>query len=819
MVSSRLVGSHSKDATLPIASQQGVSIAMGLAESEPEVLLMLYHRKGVVSAPLSEGRSVVVGRQQPSQIVVDDASLSRQHARFTLQADVIHIEDLESTNGTSIAGKRVDRGQIRAGGALRLGGVHCVTYKRAPHEAGPAGILGHEPFMMALDRGVAGARYFGDGASVLLVRGSNEEGAAHVSSWLGSIRRLLRPVDAIGLYGPNIAEVFLPRCSAERAASFADKIAGASHNGAKVVCGVASFPDDGAAGAELLERARDRLRSTSKAPPGGGHVSAASMIIHSEAMKKQMKRLDRIAAANLPVLLLGETGVGKEVVARAIHAGGRRSDGPFVAVNCGAIPRQLLESTLFGHERGAFTGASAESPGVFGSADGGTVLLDEIGELPLDAQAALLRTLETGTVTRVGSADARQVDVRVIAATHRDLEGMVAANTFREDLLYRINALILAIPPLRERHEAIAPLAQRFLSGASEAVGSHPVGGIADEAMRALREYRWPGNIRELRNVIERACVIAEADVITVEDLPDRVRGAGGGSGGGAGATSGSAPPAAGEVGAGGLREQVRNFERNLIVAALRANNGNQTHAAKGPRRAPSNAHPQDEDPGHQQVRHRVIEVSEEQVLYFRAVRGHMAGPGAKDAVVAARDIIGAQAQAVGTGILALSQRTKGRPSAKKIQAMFGGKNRKLVRIWGQRGTMHMYAPDDWRTIIAAFAEWAPTQRRGPMPSDATLDKALAVITERASATRKDIIDIAPRALPAHTRESPYQVSQRPRDDPQVPPPAGSCTACACAVTVASARKSARNRPTPRKAHGSPSSHGRSSRAGLPASP
>jgi transcriptional regulator with PAS, ATPase and Fis domain len=282
-------------------------------------------------------------------------------------------------------------------------------------------------------------------------------------------------------------------------------------------------------------------------------------------------------------LLHGETGTGKEVVARAIHEQSERRARPMICVNCGAIPLQLLESTLFGHERGAFTGASQQQKGVFEAADQGTVFLDEIGELPAVAQAALLRVLETKRVVRVGSTREVEVDVRVIAATHRDLEAMCETSAFRLDLLYRLNAMTLVIPPLRERPEEIVPLVECFLEQANRDHGRH-VRGIDPGALSLLERYPWPGNVRELRNAIERAVVIAEGDMIAPQDLPERVRAAT--------RLGALAPPAVderedgraspGQQGAeGDLRASLLRYEADLIVGALRDAGWNQTEAAR----------------------------------------------------------------------------------------------------------------------------------------------------------------------------------------------------------------------------------------------
>jgi DNA-binding NtrC family response regulator len=301
-------------------------------------------------------------------------------------------------------------------------------------------------------------------------------------------------------------------------------------------------------------------------------------------MRGLFEQVERIAVSSIPVLVTGETGTGKEVIARAIHDRGPRRGRPLCCVNCGAIPSQLVESTLFGHEKGAFTGAGNQHKGVFETADGGTVLLDEIGELPPGAQAALLRVLESKRFTRVGGAAELEVDVRVIAATHRDLDAMAAAGTFRRDLLYRLNAMTLAIPPLRERRGEIPPLAERFL-GETAAENTRQMRGIDTTAMALLCSYDWPGNVRELRNVIERAVVLSRDPVITPNDLPDRLR---------ALTEPIASPHPRDETGpiarldteesgatAAALRERVRDFEAAEILAALESAGWNQTLAAQ----------------------------------------------------------------------------------------------------------------------------------------------------------------------------------------------------------------------------------------------
>jgi DNA-binding NtrC family response regulator len=230
----------------------------------------------------------------------------------------------------------------------------------------------------------------------------------------------------------------------------------------------------------------------------------------------------RAARSDLPVLVLGETGTGKEVLARTIHAASPRAMRPFHAFNCGALPPSLMQSVLFGHEKGAFTGAAQSHAGVFEQADGGTLFLDEVGELSAEAQVALLRVLEAKVVTRLGATMERKVDVRVLAATHRDLPALCIEGRFREDLMHRLNAVTLVLPPLRERSDEIPVFSERFLRGSH--LPADCARSIAPAALDALCAYRWPGNIRQLKNVIERAAVLALGDVIELDDLPEELR-------------------------------------------------------------------------------------------------------------------------------------------------------------------------------------------------------------------------------------------------------------------------------------------------------
>jgi transcriptional regulator with GAF, ATPase, and Fis domain len=250
--------------------------------------------------------------------------------------------------------------------------------------------------------------------------------------------------------------------------------------------------------AENRELSRELRRRLS----GGEIIGGAEL-----GLKKVMDMVRQVAPLDSPVILLGETGVGKEVVANAIHAASSRKDGPLVALNCGAIPENLLDSELFGHEKGAFTGAIAQKRGYFERASGGTIFLDEIGELPLQAQVRLLRVLQQKTIERVGGTKTISVDVRILAATHRDLEELVRAGAFRQDLWFRLNVFPITIPPLRDRKEDIPALVHHFLDRKSKELKIYPLPSLPVEEVERLKTYPWPGNVRELENLVERELI------------------------------------------------------------------------------------------------------------------------------------------------------------------------------------------------------------------------------------------------------------------------------------------------------------------------
>jgi len=331
----------------------------------------------------------------------------------------------------------------------------------------------------------------------------------------------------------------------------------------------------------LADRALETHASRSEAD-GLARTGRELLVGKAPAMQETYKLIAKVARDRSPVLIQGETGTGKELAAVAIHRFSARRDGPLLAINCGAIPLRLIEGELFGHVRGAFTGADADRVGKFESAEGGSLLLDEIGELPLSVQVKLLRVLDSGTIERVGSSQSIRLDVRLLAATNKDLEGEVEAGRFRRDLYYRLAVLRISMPPLRQRKEDIPLLAEHFMRQMAAGSG-HPPRVLGADAREALLRYDWPGNVRELRNALNYALAVAPDRAIRPADLPQPVvhREAGEADGGRrlheAALRYAAALP---DEQTRRYRRTVEQVERALIVDAMRRYGGNQSEAA-----------------------------------------------------------------------------------------------------------------------------------------------------------------------------------------------------------------------------------------------
>jgi DNA-binding NtrC family response regulator len=389
------------------------------------------------------------------------------------------------------------------------------------------------------------------------------------------LARNLQPPHLFATYAPNDYEALLLEPSAEAAERIVESL-WAELRLAQLTArvGIAWYPRDGRSADALLGRANAQLRPS---PTPASHLAAVPGIrAPSLAMQRVNDVAGRAAAANINIVILGETGAGKEVMAQMLHRLSPRAQKPVVSLNCAGLTESLIESELFGHERGAFTGATAARPGLLETAQGGTVFLDEIGEMPVKVQATLLRVIETREVLPVGGRKTRPIDVRFIAATNRNLENESARGTFRQDLYFRLNGISLTIPPLRERRSEIAELARFFVVQACQDLRRSEL-TITPAALALLEQYSWPGNIRELKNVMERAVVLCDAAEIGPDQLPaEKIKGQN------EPLSEVETSTGSREGDSGGLTKSgLKVVERQRIIEALAACAGNQSRAAK----------------------------------------------------------------------------------------------------------------------------------------------------------------------------------------------------------------------------------------------
>ncbi|HLL00475.1 MAG TPA: sigma 54-interacting transcriptional regulator [Myxococcaceae bacterium] len=581
----------SRDPSAPGNAEDTASMGLQAREHPPgarlHVALISNHEGNKVTRLLTPDTPLIVGRAPAAGLRIDDQTLSREHARFVLSGTRVTVEDLGSKNGTFFAGSRISRVELTLGDEIVLGAV-ALQVQALGARGDSLGLEREEVLRHLVEEELTRARQFRRPFALLMVRVLSQGVAAaperQESAWIEAVLGHLRPVDHLALYGASALEVLLPETGVEEALRIARAItASRLGEGSQLLAGLALYPASGGTADELFEAAREAAyRASPEQPLESGQTASLALeqgpegaLIAGQAMRPLLQTVASVATSRIPVVLQGETGTGKEVLAQLIHDSGPRKGRRIVRVNCGAIPRDLIESTLFGHERGAFTGALQQQKGVFEEADGGTVFLDEIGELPPAAQASLLRVLEVGAFNRVGSNRELVVDVRIVAATHRDLEAMVEAGTFRSDLYYRLSGVVLELPPLRERRDELEPLARRFLHAANTANGRR-VEGITQETLALLRAYAWPGNVRELRNVIERAVVVTQGVLIGPEDLPARVR-----TGGGRPEVASSKASALAVPEQEQGREKVQQFEARMLQEALEATGWNRAEAAR----------------------------------------------------------------------------------------------------------------------------------------------------------------------------------------------------------------------------------------------
>jgi Nif-specific regulatory protein len=525
----------------------------------------------ILERPL-EQRALTLGSGPDNDVVLPSAGVAGQHARLEFLGGRYHLLPVDRKATTTINGIAAD-GQVLAPGAVaKLGDVELTIEttpkaRRPPPEDKQANLTRLLLDLLQITSG------FGEPTEIREVFGQIMDGLIHAFGVERCVLLLrtdgeMKPVIARNLEPDSVSRVLSSTVLAEaqrtrRPAIHVDVASSQTLSGAEslispgvgtVVChpllsgetvegllyldGVQPTRVLAGEAAQALEifarhaavaltgnRVRQELalsvgqhrqmaRDAVAQVHGSGEFVAADP--KSRALLVQVRK---VAATEVTALITGASGTGKELVARAIHAGSSRSGGPFIAVNCGALPRDLVESELFGHEKGAFSGAAAAKPGRFELAHRGTLFLDEIGEIPLDTQVKLLRALQERVIDRIGGVRSIPVDIRLIAATNVDLKEKVKAGSFREDLFYRVHVFGLHIPPLRERTGDITVLAHHFVREFNARMGRH-LAGLSPEALEALLSYNWPGNVRELRNVLERAFVLEESDMITPESLP-----------------------------------------------------------------------------------------------------------------------------------------------------------------------------------------------------------------------------------------------------------------------------------------------------------
>jgi len=475
----------------------------------PELHLVVMGQGVFAKYPLAGKIEVSIGRSDKADVRLRDPQASRKHARLFV-GDRLRLEDLGSANGTRIRGSKLvpgKRKRIAPGEPISIGSTILMVQQMWAYGR-PKRLWPHGYFEARLEEECARAERTDARFAVVRIHIEGGNGSSPASL----IAEELRSSDVLATYGPADFEILLVDTPRTVVISIVRRIVDrlASH-GISARSGTACYPEHARTPDAIIARACALVRGTEPSGP--------PLVLHSDSMRRVYEFATRMAQGTISVLILGETGVGKEVLAETIHRLSPRSSRPFVRLNCAAFADTLVESELFGHERGAFTGAAQSKPGMLETADGGTVFLDEVGELPVSLQVKLLRVLETREVARVGGLKPRKIDVRFIAATNRDLEADVLTSTFRQDLYFRLNGATVLVPPLRERLSELQSLADSFVLQACQPLGRTPP-LITPEAKEVLERYCWPGNIRELKNVIERAVLLCSSDEITPQHLP-----------------------------------------------------------------------------------------------------------------------------------------------------------------------------------------------------------------------------------------------------------------------------------------------------------
>ena len=456
----------------------------------PQLCALISIDGHVTTVPLPESGNVRIDRESACDVVVQHKSVSRHHATLLISADGLEVTDAASRNGTRLRGGNLEANTptpLAIGEALQVGqAMILIQHRTLVLESDLPVATAATPDAIARMLEIECARSARSRSPFAFVR-LHASGDAH-----DYLVQILRASDAIGVEQPGTYQVLLLDTGADQARTAIDRMTQLlGQHGITARIGVARYPLDGVTPEQLSAHAWQQLSRAPGAPP--------------TAMDEVRALVAQVAVADVSVLITGETGVGKELCAEMIHRLSARGHKPFVKLNCAVFVESLIESELFGHERGAFTGAVTARPGLFEAGDGGTVFLDEIGELPLPVQAKLLRVLEERVVRRVGASEGKTLDVRFICATNRELVAEVERGRFRRDLYYRINSVHITIPPLRERRSEIVGLARAF---AARVRHTGPI-VLADDAVGALERHGWPGNIRELRSTMGRAMMVA----------------------------------------------------------------------------------------------------------------------------------------------------------------------------------------------------------------------------------------------------------------------------------------------------------------------
>jgi len=526
-------------------------------------------------------------------VQIDDAMASRTHARIHVGSDgevpVLTIEDLDSANGTRVRDSAIEPGEpaaILPGEAIMIGSTVIMVLQDRP-PTGVRRMWSHAYFETRVEDECARAAKTRASFAVARIRFS---GAAPWTKVMPVLARDMSAPHVFATYGPKDYEILFVDTRADEVEALMRTLVEAFRaSGLEPTCGVAWYPQDGRTADALLASANGSLKG-----PTGRKTTGEFAALEVNEMQRVRAMATRAASSNINVLILGEMGVGKDVLARLIHKLSPRASKPFVAINCAGLTESLIEAELFGHVKGGFSGASEDKSGLLESATGGTVFLDEIGEMPLTMQVKLLQVIETREVRPVRSVRSRPIDVRVISATNVDIEAAVAKGSFRGDLMFRLNTLTLAIPPLRERKDEITDLTATFLAQACRENVREVKLKVSGAAMDCLHGYSWPGNIRELKNVIDRAVVLCDGTEILPEHLPlEKMRPAPGEfvtvAKSNAGAKTGAGGP--GSVGNASNGNSWMQFaplsdpdemaERQAILDALDSCTWNQTRAAK----------------------------------------------------------------------------------------------------------------------------------------------------------------------------------------------------------------------------------------------